>query len=482
MIRRWGVNKRRAENRAVEKSQLKAAKRLLGMTLDGKRPIYAPEPSHSLLLSAAGGGKTTGGAMVWLLSMIADPAQGMVIVDSKDGELAAQAADMCAKHGRKIAIIDDFDVLGPDNPYKIGLNPIGAVIAAHQEDSGELVFATDAACHALIEEPSDGDAKNKTFRDRPRLMIEYVMLSLLRRNPRLAFPGGMWSFLSDPKTLKRMTEIDAEEEEDDTLSALAKDILDVIETDENYPQHRTEALQSLRIFSAGSKLHTAGSEAEITHLQLLQENYIVFIVGPQRHMDRLSAYYAAHLQAFADAQLIGLAGITNYILDEFTNANLKMLVLRLTILRAYGGYLHMIAQSRSEIERKYGRLETLTLEENAVVKQWFGFSSFDEAERVSKAMGEVHSINHSIGYGSDKLDVSHNIGLGKEFMFTPERLMRLPRDEQIIHIKDVGFIHARKIRQNQIEPYCHELADNPLEGGRLPSEPVIILATNREAT
>ena len=46
----------------------------------------------------------------------------------------------------------------------------------------------------------------------------------------------------------------------------------------------------------------------------------------------------------------------------------------------------MIAQSRSEIQRKYGEKETATIEENAVVKQWFGFSSFEEAERISKAM------------------------------------------------------------------------------------------------
>ena len=56
--------------------------------------------------------------------------------------------------------------------------------------------------------------------------------------------------------------------------------------------------------------------------------------------------------------------------------------------------------------------------------------------------------------------------------------MRLPVDEQILHVADVGFIHCRKIRQNEIAPYCFDLADNPLEGGRLPPNPKVTLPTS----
>ena len=131
----------------------------------------------------------------------------------------------------------------------------------------------------------------------------------------------------------------------------------------------------------------------------------------------------------------------------------------------------MIAQSRSEIQRKYGEKETSTIEENAVLKQWFGFSSFEEAERVSRAMGEAQNVSHTMGVSSDRPEFSGNFQTGKERLFTPDELMQLPPDEQIIHIKDVGFIHAKKIRQNEIAPYCHDIADNPLEGGALAPDP-----------
>ncbi len=135
----------------------------------------------------------------------------------------------------------------------------------------------------------------------------------------------------------------------------------------------------------------------------------------------------------------------------------------------------MVAQSRSEIERKYGDKETLTIEENAIVKQWFAFSSFTEAERVSKAIGDALHLAESMGLQSSSNEFSGNFTKVRERLFTPEALMRMPPDEQIIHIKDVGFIHARKLRQNQIAPYCFDLEDNPLEGARLPPEPLITI-------
>lgn len=115
-----------------------------------------------------------------------------------------------------------------------------------------------------------------------------------------------------------------------------------------------------------------------------------------------------------------------------------------------------------------------------MVKQWFGFSSFEEAERVSRAMGEGQFIHHGLGYTSDRLDWSGNLSTGKDRLLSAEQLMRLPPDEQIIHVKDVGFIHCKKLGQNRIAPFCHELATNPLEGGTLPPDPLVTLKVTKE--
>jgi type IV secretion system protein VirD4 len=452
-------------------------RRVLGLGFDGK-PIYAPKHAHSLLLAAAGGGKTTCGAVPWLQSLIADHSRAIVIADSKEGEIAAQCAPMCAKHGRKVGIIDDFGVLdqafGPEgNPYKISVNRFGAVIAAYVKARGDLLFSAENATQALIEEPPN-DQKNTYWRDEPRTLTEFATYSLLVRNPRLVTPGGVWSILSDPNLLHKIAMIESDEG-DDYLRSLAVHVLGMMQNEEHFPQHRAAALKALRIYAAKSPLHQAGLGQTLSHERLIRDKYVVFLVGPVRHMERLGADYALQLQSFMEVVLSGGAGPVSFLLDEFTNAPLKALISQLTTMRGYGGTCHMIAQSRSEIQRKYGEKETATIEENAVIKQWFGFSSFEEAERVSRAMGEARNVSFGLGLQANGFDLSRNYSTGKQRVFTADELMRLPPDEQIIHVKDVGFIHCRKIRQNELAPHCHDLAPNPLEGGVLPPDPKVFL-------
>lgn len=453
-------------------------RRILGLGFDGN-PIYAPKNTHSLLLAAAGGGKTTCGAVPWLQSLIADYERAIVIADSKDGEIAAQCAPMCAKYGRKVAIIDPFGILdesfGPENPYKVSINSFGAVIASYLKDTGELIFSTETAVQALIEEPPR-DQRNAYWRDEPRTLIEFATCTLLVRNPKLVTPGGAWSILSDPNLLRQIAEVEAEEG-NEHLRALALHVLGMLKNDEHFPQHRAAALKALRIYGATSALHHAGLNYTHSHERLIRDKYIVFIVGPVRHMERLGADYALQLQSFMEVVLGGKAGPVSFILDEFSNAPLRALVSQLTTMRGYGGVCHMIAQSRSEIQRKYGDKETATIEENAVIKQWFGFSSFEEAERVSRAMGEIRNISQSLGLQPNELGISRNFSSGKDRMFSADELMRLPANEQIIHVKDVGFIHSLKICQNEAAPFCYDLAPNPHEGGILPPDPKIVLET-----
>lgn len=59
---------------------------------------------------------------------------------------------------------------------------------------------------------------------------------------------------------------------------------------EHYSQHYLAALSALRIFAPGGPLQDAGAQAEITHEQLLKENYIVFLVQNQRNAARLGTY------------------------------------------------------------------------------------------------------------------------------------------------------------------------------------------------
>lgn len=360
--------------------------------------------------------------------------------------------------------------------YGMELNPYGGVVAAYKRDPRDVFFALETVTHALIEEPHN-DAKNKYFRALPRNLIDTSVRMTLKRDADLATPGASAVLVNDPDMLTGFAEIEAEEG-DPALRAQAKAIL-AMQSHEHWPQHLEEAQRALKLFGPGTRLHETGRGATKTHEDLIREGYMIFLVGPQKNMTRLGNYYALHIMAFCQALYDG-AGTLRVIADEFTNCPLKSLVESLTTLRAFGGEIHMIAQSRSEIIRKFGEQETRTIEENAIVKQWFGFSSFEEAERVSKAMGEQHAVQSTLGGDNAGSKIQTNLSLIKQRHMTPAELMAMPPTEQLVHIKGVGFFVAKTISQQNIAPYCNLIAENPLEGGRLKPDPKITLVTPKK--
>ncbi|MEO1688252.1 MAG: type IV secretory system conjugative DNA transfer family protein, partial [Pseudomonadota bacterium] len=101
------------------------------------------------------------------------------------------------------------------------------------------------------------------------------------------------------------------------------------------------------------------------------------------------------------------------------------------------------------------------------------FSSFEEAERVSKAMGEEHAVSSGLSGAADGAASQASMSLIRQRVLSPAELMAMPADRQLIHVKGAGFFLAGTISQNQIAPFCHLIARNPLEGGRLPADPKI---------
>lgn len=259
------------------------------------------------------------------------------------------------------------------------------------------------------------------------------------------------------------------------LRQQAKAILEM-EGHEHWPQYLEEAQRALRLFSPGTRLHEAGENAALTHADLIRDGYVIFLVGTQRRQSRLSAYMALHVLALCDAAY-SEAGPLRIVADEFTNNPLKSLTEMLTTLRAYGPTeVHMISQSRSEVIRRFGEQECRTIEGNSITTQWLSFS-FEEAERVSRAMGDQHAVASGLSGDAGGLRSQTSLSLIKQRWMSPAELMAMPPDQALCHVKGVGFFLVRTIAQNEIAPYCDLLAPSPLEGGRLPPDPKIRFVT-----
>lgn len=454
---------------------MSARKRILGLTIPEGFPIYEPTANASSLVTAAmGGGKTTCVAIPTIMSLLADRGQALIINDVKNGEIAAQIGDMCRKYGRKFGIVDEFGVLGADHPARVRMNPFGAVIEAAKQDPGALPLVIDTVTHTLIEEPHD-DARNTYWRESPRNRMGFGIGALLRQSTALTTPGALHALMADPELWREALETEAEDAES-PLRPEAQSLLEFRASNpEHDAQHHRASLTSLKIFALGP-LAEAGRWSDLTHADAIRDGWVICLVNPVRYADRLGPFYALHTGAFLHAQLSGNAGRACLVLDEFCNAPLREAVQKITVFRAFGLKAVYITQSRQDIVRKYGEKETAILEENVTVKQWLKFSNFEEAERVSKAMGEKLHVSRGLGLNSDQPGFSGNLGIGRERLFSAHELLNLPDDEQIIHVAGLGFLHATKVRQNQIAPYCFDLGANPLEGGRLAPDPKVFLS------
>jgi len=464
-------------NRKARRGASGDCRRILGFSLEDGSPVFEPDStSSSLIYAAAGGGKTTCVAVPEVLSMLADTDRSLVVNDVKSGEITAQLIRLCQSYGRKVAALDDSSVLGDEfAPYCISLNPLSNLMAAYQTKSSSLMLEIENVSHTFIDEPKN-DPKNTYFRQVPREFLELALLILISRFPNLATPGGLAAFLSDPQMWMSAVATEAEEGSPLTRSR-AMQIKELHDNDpEHYSQHYLAALSALRIFAPGGPLHDAGRHAEITHEQLLKENYIVFLVQNQRNAARLGIYYGLHFNAFTSAQMAGGCGRTDLVFDEAANTPARDMIEKVTIQRAFGLRTLFIAQSRSDMQRQNGDKLIATLEDNVRVVQWLKFANVEEAERVSRAMGERETLSSSLNYNSGNPEFSGGLSTGRERIFTAEELMRLPPNCQVIYVSGMGFIVCEKASQQHLVPYCYEIAPNPLEGGVLRPDPRVRIA------
>ncbi len=453
----------------------------LGLTLESGQPVFGPRGTHSSAYAPTGSGKTTCVAVPKLIGALhAEPKRAILVLDPKEGEIAAQTVKAAVAMGRKVAVIDDFGVRPELAEYRVNLNPLSHAISTWRQDPREQLYANETISHALIEEPPDRDMKNFYYRESPRKLIQYGISAQLHRSTALTTPGAVSLLISDPAMLSTFAEVDADEG-GPALKVAAQRVLEM-RSHEHFAQHIGEAVRALRHWGPGTRLEETGREAQLTHEDLIRENYVIFLVGPMRLQARLGAYYALHLGAFTQALYRKIGGLI-VIADEYSNIPVKDLIGEaITTVRSFGGEFHLIAQSKSEVLRRFGEHLTQTIEDNCAVKQWLAFNTYKEAEEISNAMGEEHAVAEALSGNAWGDNLSTNLSLSKQPIMSPAELMAMPFDQQLIHIKGVGFFLAQTLSQQHIAPTNAMLADNPMEGGQFKPDTKITLATPKAAS
>jgi len=444
--------------------------RPLGLSMSG-RAIFEPHrlhPVHSKVIATSGAGKTIGAVVTAIMHQALSPDRPSMVIFDVKGELAGQCADPLRRAGIEVAVVDDTDLLRWRPATR--LNPFGLIVRAARHGLQELATLVRIAALTLEPEP-EGDARNKYFRDGPRDLLRFVIEHLARICPEDCTPSAACHVLGSDDLLDRALE--EEEVHDSALGLLARRL---IEKRSQNPQHfadfRSTALQRLEVYEEGGLLWEAGSAANLAHEEIRSRQIVVFLVAGLQHLRDTRPHYILHLAAFLHvAKEPGRR--VEFIIDEFTNAPVAGLVEDLTIIRQFGSRVLMVAQAESEIERQFSDKSARTIDAVTAIKQVMGVSTWDEARRVSEALGRTHHVVASYGHTPREDQLSTTFSDQGRPLMSPEEVLALPRHEQIIFCDGLKPIRARKLYQNEIAPICDMLDTNPLEAAKLPSEPIV---------
>ncbi len=449
--------------------------------MDSGKLVVDPFPNLSrLVVGPSGAWKTTTTVTTTNQALIAYPDVAVKTVDHKDGEVYAQFRPVAKKYDRIFGCIDDMGVYGFDNEDRLEVNALGAVISAAKHSPETLTFTINNTTLNIIPEVNDG-GRNWHFRESPRQKIHLGILGGLEFLGDHLTPGVLYETMADPTTWRLMRE-NAIHEGSPALKARAQLSLDMEDREpESYFKHMQAALTPLQIYEPGSVLNKAGASATITHEELCRDGWMIFDVLPQRHAKQVGVHAALHQQSFMDAQMSGRGGRLINVIDEMCNSPQKYSVDLVTIQRSYQTSSIYITQTLLDIERQYGKQELAVLMDNCAVIQYLAISP-DDAEKISKLMGEEITVSQSLNINPKQLGICGSLSTGKQPVMTPTELVNLDPAYQLLFIKGFGWLKCRKLRQNQIAPTCFDLGPNPLEDNQvLPPDPKVTLPTSPPA-
>lgn len=445
--------------------------RLIGIDFDG-RPLFSPtqiEQSHSITVASAGSGKTSCGVLPTLISLAHQMKQGeklsTLVCDSKDGEIVSQMSPLLDALGIEYAILDDYDGL-KGHPKRVCMNPFGELIRVKTEEPRSFADLVRSVMFTLHPSPPD-DGRNEYFYDSARTRGEVPIHDVARMEGVTLQPGVVWDILNDPDLYEERL-IHIAKHGDAAQQGAAKKILQYMaDKHEHEAAHVGAALQAFSPFAAGSWLYDLvpenGPLPVLEHRDLMRRPMMLFIVGRADQASRAKAYFGLHLQAAMHAQTVMPRHIVHYIAEEAANTPLKEMTEKMQLLRYKGARISIIAQSEAGLQIAYGPLATKVIFNEAVVKQYFSFTSYEDARAVSEALGQRIVIKPSLSQSSDKASYGTSWSLSREPLFSVDRLMSLPSDHQIIHIGRLGFVHCRKVHSSHIGPYATMLGRNPVE-------------------
>ncbi|WP_246429533.1 type IV secretory system conjugative DNA transfer family protein [Sagittula marina] len=434
--------------RFANRKELKKLQRedglLIGRNPHTGRLLHYDGPAHLITLAPTRAGKGVGTVIPNLLA-----AERSVLVIDPKGENARIAGEARRRFGT-VHVLDPFEVSGhPSAAY----NPLDRLTP----DSLDLGEDAASLTEALVMDPPGQVTEAHWNEEAKAILGGLIMFCVCHEDRDRRSLATVREYLTlPPEKLRALLELMQDSEEAGGLIAraanrfLGKADREAASVLSNAQRH-THFLDSPRIAKCLARSDFAFSD-------LRHRITSVFLVLPPNRMDAYSRWLrllvSQALQDIArDAEAsVGAQGAsqrlktpTLFLLDEFAAlGRLEAVERAMGLMAGYGLQLWPILQDMSQLKDLYGE-RAGTFIANAGVQQVFGVNDFETAKWLSQMIGQ-----ETAGFQTDSFkpgdgpSFSNNL-TGRDLL-TPDEIMQLPPDRQLLRVQGQATAVAQKLR------------------------------------
>ena len=437
--------------RFANRKELKKLQRedglLIGRNPHTGRLLHYDGPAHLITLAPTRAGKGVGTVIPNLLA-----AERSVLVIDPKGENARIAGEARRRFGT-VHVLDPFEVSGhPSAAY----NPLDRLTP----DSLDLGEDAASLTEALVMDPPGQVTEAHWNEEAKAILGGLIMFCVCHEDRERRSLATVREYLTlPPEKLRALLELMQDSDEAGGLIAraanrfLGKADREAASVLSNAQRH-THFLDSPRIAKCLARSDFAFSD-------LRHRITSVFLVLPPNRMDAYSRWLrllvSQALQDIArDAEaLTATTGAQSapqrlkapalFLLDEFAAlGRLEAVERAMGLMAGYGLQLWPILQDMSQLKDLYGE-RAGTFIANAGVQQVFGVNDFETAKWLSQMIGQ-----ETAGFQTDSFkpgdgpSFSNNL-TGRDLL-TPDEIMQLPPDHQLLRVQGQATAVAQKLR------------------------------------
>ena len=435
---------------------------LIGRDAETGRLLRYDGPAHLLTLAPTRAGKGVGTVIPNLLT--AD--RSVLVIDPK-GENARIAGEARRRFGA-VHVLDPFGVTGMASS---AYNPLDRLSAA-SPDLGE-----DAASlsEALVMDPPGQVSEAHWNEEAKALLSGLIMFAVAHEDEGRRTLATVREYLTLPPAKTRAL-LELMQDSDAAGGLIARAANRFLGKSEREAASVMSSAQRHTHFLDSPRIATATARSDFRFSALRHEVTSVFLVLPPNRLDAYSRWLRLLVaQALNDIARNAEQGPTQgnapsgaqeasqgpsqrlsapspapvapvlFLLDEFAAlGRLEAVERAMGLMAGYGLQLWPILQDMSQLKDLYGARAN-TFVANAGVLQTFGVNDYETAKWLSQSIGQETTAYRTESYRPGDA-TSTSINVTGRALLTPDEIMQIPADMQLLRIQGQPPVAARKIR------------------------------------